>query len=103
MFVIGIHTFTCFVPVLLVAGHFPAVQNTEKPVGLMPQRPKVSTFFRIDSEWDCLNLRRAVNGILMLEAVLSHQLSVVERSLISSEQIVNVHCSRINIFQIRAL
>src|ERR1043165_607454 len=50
VFVISVNTLARLGPILLLARHFPTVQDSEQSVALMSQRPEVSAAFGIDAE-----------------------------------------------------
>ena len=83
MFVVGIDTLTSLGPVFSIASQFPTMQNAEQPITLVPQCPKISAALRINSELNGLEQVRTINRILMIEAILGHHLSTLERTFVA--------------------
>src|SRR5436309_2666363 len=100
MAVIGVNALSRFYPIGAIPSQLPPVQNTEQPVALMSERPKLSATLRIHTDWTWGNTGWLIDRVLISQTILSHDLACVTHSLIACKQIMNVHSARINVFEI---
>src|SRR5262245_21371968 len=102
MAVIRINTLPRLGPVTLVTGHFPPMQYSQQPVTLVPQGPKVSSAFGIDTKRNCFDQVWPIHRILLRQTVPGHCFAAVQGALVSCQKIVNMHRPGINVFEIRS-
>src|SRR5713101_1942556 len=101
--VISVYTLLRLRPIRSIAAQLPPVQNAEQSVTLMPECPKLSSTLWIRAEGARCNGGRLINGVLILKAILGHDLTGFEHSLVAGKQVMDMHGARVNVFEVGSL
>src|SRR5258705_10502632 len=90
-------------PIDAISCQLPTMQNPEESIALVPQRPKVPATLRICSDRARCDSGWLIDGVLILNTVVGHDLPSFTHSIVARQQIMNVHGARVDIFEIRSL
>src|SRR5258705_1464250 len=103
MLMVCINTLPRLCPIDAISCQLPTVQNPEESIALVPKRPKVPATLRICSGWALCDASWLIDGVLILNTILGHDLPSFTHSIVARQQIMNVHGAGVDIFEIRSL